>query len=45
MESIAATFQEENELVENPIVSKKLRLRMLESIEKARKALGGDTEA
>ena len=45
MKHVSKEFQEENNLEEDPIDSKKCRLSMFEGIEKARIALGGDTEA
>ena len=43
MEKVAKEFQADNELEEN-LIDKKVRTRMLNGIEKARIALGGDTE-
>lgn len=44
MEKVAIDFQEEHNLGENLTESKKNQIRMLQGIQKAREALGGDTE-
>ena len=44
MEKVAIDFQEEHDRDENLTESKKTQIRMLQGIQKAWEALGGDTE-